>query len=74
VQKRREFPTRVVQQFQVLVQNRVITGVLGSKTELKPPLVLKLLRAFPVLRRLPARLLGLGIRPEHVRTPERAGA
>jgi 2-polyprenyl-6-methoxyphenol hydroxylase-like FAD-dependent oxidoreductase len=72
VQARREFPTRVIQRFQVLVQNRVITGVLGSKTELKPPLLVKLFKYFPILRRIPARLLGLGVRPEHVRTPERA--
>jgi hypothetical protein len=34
--------------------------------------MLRLLARFPLLRRLPARLLGLGFRPEHIRTPERA--
>jgi 2-polyprenyl-6-methoxyphenol hydroxylase-like FAD-dependent oxidoreductase len=71
VQARREFPTRMVQRAQVLIQERVITGVLGNREEIKPPLAVKLLRAFPILRRIPARLLGIGIRPEHIRTPER---
>jgi 2-polyprenyl-6-methoxyphenol hydroxylase-like FAD-dependent oxidoreductase len=74
VQARREFPTRMVQRAQVFVQERVITGVLGNREEIKPPLAVKLLRAFPILRRIPARLLGIGIRPEHIRTPERRAA
>jgi len=74
VQERRKFPTRMVQGAQVLIQDRVITGVLGSQDQIKPPLAIKLLRAFPVLRRIPARLLGLGIRPEHIRSPERRAA
>ncbi|HEY3641231.1 MAG TPA: FAD-dependent oxidoreductase [Xanthobacteraceae bacterium] len=74
VQKRREFPTRVIQRAQVLVQERVITGVLGQREEIKPPLLVKLLWAVPMLRRIPARILGIGIRPEHIRTPERPAA
>jgi 2-polyprenyl-6-methoxyphenol hydroxylase-like FAD-dependent oxidoreductase len=74
VQARREFPTRVIQRAQVLVQQRVITGVLGSQDKIAPPFVLKLLRAIPLLRRIPARIVGMGIRPEHIRTPERVGA
>jgi 2-polyprenyl-6-methoxyphenol hydroxylase-like FAD-dependent oxidoreductase len=71
VQERRDFPTRMVQRAQVFIQERVITGMLGNRDEIKPPLVVKLLRAVPILRRIPARLLGIGIRPEHIRTPER---
>jgi 2-polyprenyl-6-methoxyphenol hydroxylase-like FAD-dependent oxidoreductase len=71
VQERRKFPTRMIQGAQVLIQDRVITGVLGSQDQIKPPLAVKLLRALPVLRRIPARLLGIGIRPEHIRSPER---
>jgi len=71
VQDRREFPTRVTQRLQVFLQNSVIRNALVSDGELKPPLFLKLLRNFPLLRRVPARVLGLGIRPEHVQTPER---
>jgi len=66
VQKRREFPTRVIQGIQVFLQKRVIARVLASET-LKPPLIVKLMQALPVLRRIPARLLGVGVRPEHVR-------
>jgi 2-polyprenyl-6-methoxyphenol hydroxylase-like FAD-dependent oxidoreductase len=74
VQERREFPTRMIQRAQVLIQERVITGVLGTRDKIKPPLAVKLLRAFPILRRIPARLLGIGIRPEHIRTPGRRTA
>jgi 2-polyprenyl-6-methoxyphenol hydroxylase-like FAD-dependent oxidoreductase len=70
VPRRREFPTRVIQAAQVFVQRRVISGVLGSERNLRPPLAVRLLRTFPVLRRIPARLLGMGPRPEHIRTPE----
>jgi len=70
VQKRREWPTRVTQAIQVFVQNRVIARALGSTQKPTPPLAAKLLNWVPWLRRIPARLLGLGIRPEHVRTPE----
>jgi 2-polyprenyl-6-methoxyphenol hydroxylase-like FAD-dependent oxidoreductase len=73
VQDRREFPTRVTQRIQILMQDRVIRNVLAGQGELKPPLFIKLLRSFPMLRRIPARILGLGVRPEHIRTPERAG-
>jgi 2-polyprenyl-6-methoxyphenol hydroxylase-like FAD-dependent oxidoreductase len=66
VQKRREFPTRVIQGIQVFLQKRVIARVLASKA-LKPPLLVKLMQVFPVLRRIPARILGVGVRPEHVR-------
>jgi 2-polyprenyl-6-methoxyphenol hydroxylase-like FAD-dependent oxidoreductase len=69
VQKRREFPTRVIQGMQVLIQNRVITGVLGSADKIRLPWPVKLLSAVPLLRRIPARILGVGIRPEHIRTP-----
>jgi 2-polyprenyl-6-methoxyphenol hydroxylase-like FAD-dependent oxidoreductase len=71
VQTRRAFPTRVIQRVQVFVQQRVITGVLGTRNAIKPPLVVKLLRALPILRRIPARIVGMGVRPEHIRTPER---
>jgi 2-polyprenyl-6-methoxyphenol hydroxylase-like FAD-dependent oxidoreductase len=74
VEQRRSFPTRVVQRAQVFIQSRVIAGVLASQRDLKPPLPVRLLRAFPILRRIPARLVGMGPRPEHVQTPERRAA
>jgi len=69
VQRRRMFPTRLTQRLQLLVQNRVITRLLGRAEPLAPPLPVRLLARCPLLRRLPARLIGLGVRPEHVRTP-----
>lgn len=68
VQQRREFPTRATQKLQIAIQNRVIRRVLGSTGPLKLPFVLKLVRDFPVLRRIPARVIGIGFRPEHIRT------
>ena len=72
VQKRREFPTRVTQAIQLFLQDRVISRALAAKGELEAPVAVRLLARFPVLRRIPARLLGLGVRPEHVHTPEYA--
>jgi 2-polyprenyl-6-methoxyphenol hydroxylase-like FAD-dependent oxidoreductase len=69
VQQRREFPTRATQRMQVAVQNRVIGRVLVSTRKPSTPLIVRLLRLMPFLTRLPARLIGLGVRPEHVRTP-----
>jgi len=71
VQDRRAFPTRATQRMQLFIQNNVISAVLSGNDTLEPPLLLRLLQMFPILRRVPARLLGLGFRPEHVRTPER---
>jgi 2-polyprenyl-6-methoxyphenol hydroxylase-like FAD-dependent oxidoreductase len=71
VQERREFPTRVIQRGQVFVQQRVISSLLANTGKIEPPLVVKLLKAIPMLRRIPARIIGLGVRPEHIRTPER---
>jgi 2-polyprenyl-6-methoxyphenol hydroxylase-like FAD-dependent oxidoreductase len=69
VQRRREFPTRATQRLQVLIQDRVIGRVLGGGAFPKLPLAARLLRDHPILRRIPARMIGVGFRPEHVRTP-----
>jgi len=69
IQHRRVFPTAVTQRLQIIVQNRIVQAVLGSSDQIKPPAALALFNRFPVLRRLPARLVGLGVRPEHVQTP-----
>jgi 2-polyprenyl-6-methoxyphenol hydroxylase-like FAD-dependent oxidoreductase len=66
VQERRELPTRVVQQAQLAIQNNIITRVLDRTGRMKPPLAARALGAFPLLRRIPARLVGLGFRREHV--------
>jgi 2-polyprenyl-6-methoxyphenol hydroxylase-like FAD-dependent oxidoreductase len=66
VQRRREWPTRVTQRLQMLAQEGVVRPVLDRTTPIAPPLALRLLGQFPILQRLPARLVGLGVRPEHV--------
>jgi 2-polyprenyl-6-methoxyphenol hydroxylase-like FAD-dependent oxidoreductase len=66
VQKRREWPTRVTQSLQLLIQNNVIAPTLTARQMSGPPLVLRMLARWPFLRRLPARLVGMGVRPEHV--------
>jgi len=66
VQRRRELPTRLTQAAQLFAQNRVVSRALSRGGPQQLPLVLKLLRRFPVLRRIPARVVGVGVRPEHV--------
>src|SRR5437773_193843 len=63
VQWRREFPARVTQWGQVQVQERVLSTVLGSQ-QVRAPWFLRLFKTFPMLRRIPARLIGIGVRPE----------
>jgi 2-polyprenyl-6-methoxyphenol hydroxylase-like FAD-dependent oxidoreductase len=73
VQNRRTFPTRMTQRLQVLIQNRVLGRVLGRRAKLSVPWPMRLLQQFPFVRRIPARLIGIGFRPEHVRTPDAFG-
>jgi 2-polyprenyl-6-methoxyphenol hydroxylase-like FAD-dependent oxidoreductase len=70
VQERRLFPTRVTQWLQVQIQNNFLSRVLASRSAPAPPLPVRWLDGCPYLRRLPARLIGVGIRPEHVHTHE----
>jgi len=72
IQDRRTLPVRFTQWLQLTVQRRIISRVLESRRRPKPPAFFKLFVIFPVLRRIPARLIGIGIRPEHVRIPEAA--
>jgi 2-polyprenyl-6-methoxyphenol hydroxylase-like FAD-dependent oxidoreductase len=69
VEKRRDFPMRVIQRIQVIVQNKLLSPALIGKERPKPPLFMRLIVWVPFLRGLPARVLGVGVRPEHVRTP-----
>ena len=66
VQKRRLWPTRVTQSMQVTAQNRLIEPALKGEELGRAPLPFRLLKRFPWLRRFPARLIGIGVRPEHV--------
>jgi 2-polyprenyl-6-methoxyphenol hydroxylase-like FAD-dependent oxidoreductase len=67
VQIRREWPTRLIQQMQVFIHRYVVTGRASGRRH-SLPVVLRLLKWFPVLRQLPARFIGLGPRPEHFRS------
>ena len=71
VQERRMFPTRIIQTAQVIAQNRVIGRLLQPGPPLtKAPLLIWLLNRFPLLRRIPGRFIGLGVRRERVRSPQ----
>jgi 2-polyprenyl-6-methoxyphenol hydroxylase-like FAD-dependent oxidoreductase len=74
VQRRREFPTRVTQRFQVLVQSNILQRVLeddpaGTGRPMRPPFAARMLGRYPLLRRIPARMIGMGVRPEHIASP-----
>ena len=68
VQERRRWPVRATQAVQIFLQNRMIAPTLAGTRPLRPPWPARLLNAVPFLRRLPARVMGLGVRPEHVQT------
>src|SRR5205085_9130802 len=69
VQQRREFPTRVTQRLQIVMQNNIIGPALASKGQQpRAPLFMKMMQ-WPLLRRIPGRLLAYGVRPEHIHTP-----
>jgi len=71
VQRRRELPTRATQKLQMVMQETVIRPTLSAENGMERiPIAIQLLRALPPLRRVPAYLIGMGLRPEHVRTPE----
>src|SRR5580704_12628051 len=70
LQNRRLWPTRWTQALQIQAHKRVVEPVLrGQVTFAKLPLGIRLLNDFPALRRIPARLIGMGLRPEHVKSP-----
>jgi len=66
VQRRREWPTKVIQGMQVLVQKRIIFPTLGRAAPLTVPWLVTLLDHSSWLRGIPARIVGVGVRPEHV--------
>lgn len=67
IQARRQFPTRVIQAFQVGAQNMMLAPTLASTETPAPPWIIRLLNDWPWLRQFPARFIGMGVRPEHVR-------
>ena len=70
VQKRRAWPTWAIQSFQVFAQNNFIAPTLNAKGEVRAPWVMRHLQAIPFLRDLPANLFAMGLRPEHINTPD----
>jgi 2-polyprenyl-6-methoxyphenol hydroxylase-like FAD-dependent oxidoreductase len=66
VQRRRTFPTRATQRMQLTIQNRVIDPVLSATGLLRAPWPVRLMQRLTVLQAIPARLIGIGFRPEHV--------
>jgi 2-polyprenyl-6-methoxyphenol hydroxylase-like FAD-dependent oxidoreductase len=68
VQKRREWPARLIQAMQTFIHRRVVTGR-ESKSGDSLPILLRLFQWFPALRSLPARFIGIGPRPEHIHSP-----
>jgi 2-polyprenyl-6-methoxyphenol hydroxylase-like FAD-dependent oxidoreductase len=68
IQQRRIWPARMTQRVQLMMQNRLIGPALQAVHRPKPPFLFELLNAVPLLQRIPARMLAIGLRPEHVRT------
>ena len=68
VQKRRTFPMKVIQKMQTTVQERLIDKILDSHKPVSAPWIMRLFNAIPLLRRIPARVVGIGVRPEHIHT------
>jgi 2-polyprenyl-6-methoxyphenol hydroxylase-like FAD-dependent oxidoreductase len=66
VQERREPPTRRTQRLQIMIQNNLITRILGHPGPMKLPWILRIVRRLPFLTRIPARIVGIGFRPESV--------
>ena len=71
VQARRLFPVRATQALQRMIQARVIAAALKADAPFRAPLALRILDALPMLQVLPARMIGMGVRPEHVFVPAR---
>ena len=69
VQRRRSFPTKMTQALQVAVQNNLLARIVDARGPSRLPLALRLLAGIPPLRAIPAYVIGIGFRPEHVRTP-----
>jgi 2-polyprenyl-6-methoxyphenol hydroxylase-like FAD-dependent oxidoreductase len=70
VQRRRSLPMRIIQRIQVIAQNTLLTSAVIKRERPSVPFPVRLMQIFPVLLRIPARVIGLGFRREHVRTPQ----
>jgi 2-polyprenyl-6-methoxyphenol hydroxylase-like FAD-dependent oxidoreductase len=70
IEARRTFPVRFTQAIQLAMQNRIVSRALVTTQRPKPPVLFKLFGLIPILQRIPGRLLAVGVRPEHVQTPD----
>lgn len=70
VQKRRSYPTRMTQALQVFLQENIISRALNQQGTIKPPWFMDVFRLIPAFRAIPANLIGMGFRPEHIHSPE----
>ena len=68
VQRRRMWPTRATQRLQIIIQDRVLLSALRKRSNFRAPLALRLISSIPLLRDMPGRLVGIGLRPEHPNT------
>ncbi len=73
VQKRRMWPTRVIQFVQVFAQDNFVAPALNAKGEVRLPWVMRNLQRIPILRDIPARVFAMGLRPEHIQSPDTRG-
>ncbi len=73
VQRRRAFAARMIQRIQVVMQNGIMKRKTDKKLQTRIPFFLQMLKKFPLLRRIPARFVGMGVRPEHIHTPAVGG-
>jgi 2-polyprenyl-6-methoxyphenol hydroxylase-like FAD-dependent oxidoreductase len=70
VQDRRLLPTRIIQAGQRVAQERIIGAVLSNRPITKAPLLVRMLDRIPLLRRIPGRIVGFGVRRERLRSPD----
>jgi 2-polyprenyl-6-methoxyphenol hydroxylase-like FAD-dependent oxidoreductase len=70
VQRRRAFATRITQRFQMIIQKQLVERVLASSDRETLPWPQRLLNRSPLVRWIRRRMIGIGFRPEHIRTPD----
>lgn len=68
IQKRRAWPARVIQNIQVFIHTHILARILSEEGPVRVPWQLRVINSFPYLRRLPAYVIGVGVRPEHIKT------
>jgi 2-polyprenyl-6-methoxyphenol hydroxylase-like FAD-dependent oxidoreductase len=74
IQRRRTFPMKVIQKIQTTVQERLLDKILDAQEPMTAPFVVRLFDMIPFLQRIPARIVGIGVRPEHIHTAPHAPA